>query len=108
MMVKQNAIVTGCQQYLTEITSNASPYYSPVNLPNGTSNLHKDDCATATKQLLIVSGIIIFVGNFIQVKSDCFMIDMLKLIIFVSLDLFCFNYQCLCSKIKNWFNCSTS
>ncbi|KAI9246024.1 hypothetical protein EDC94DRAFT_627709 [Helicostylum pulchrum] len=68
MMVKQSTIVTGCQQYLTEMSnSNSSPYYSPVTLPNGTSNLHRDDCAAATKQLLIVSGIIILIGNFLQI-----------------------------------------
>jgi hypothetical protein len=79
LMVKQDAIVAGCQQYLTEMTSNASPYYTPVNLPNG-SSLHKDDCVTANRQLLIVSGIIVFVGNFIQ-ASIISLYSIIKLII---------------------------
>lgn len=72
MMVKQSAIVNVCQQYLTELNSNTtkSPYYTPINLPNGTTNLHQEDCATATKQLLIWSGVIVFVGNFVQVNNN--------------------------------------
>lgn len=67
MMVKKNTIVTGCQQYLTELTTAASPY-SPVTLPNGTSSsLHLEECTSATKQFLILSGVIILVGNFVQV-----------------------------------------
>lgn len=74
MMVKRSSIVSGCQQYLSELeaignSTSSSSYYSPVTLPNGTTEnfLHGEDCATATKQFLIVSGIIVFVGNFVQV-----------------------------------------
>lgn len=70
MMVKQGAIVNVCQQFLTELDAAAasgSSYYTPVNLPNG-GNLHQEDCASATKQFLIWSGVIVFVGNFVQVK----------------------------------------
>lgn len=70
MMVKQSAIVNVCQQFLTElntaVAAGGSSYYTPVNLPNG-SNLHQEDCASATKQFLIWSGVIVFVGNFVQV-----------------------------------------
>jgi hypothetical protein len=72
MMVKQNAIVSTCQQYLTELSNtSSSTYYSPVTLPNGAENinLHQEDCATAAKQFLIISGIIVFVGNFVQVET---------------------------------------
>ncbi|KAG2212305.1 hypothetical protein INT47_001664 [Mucor saturninus] len=67
MMVKKSSIVLGCQQYLTELNTANSPY-SAVVLPNGTStSVYADDCASATKQFLIVSGVIILVGNFVQI-----------------------------------------
>lgn len=71
MMVKKSTIVSGCQQYLTELNTSESPY-SAVVLPNGSStSLYLEDCNSATKQFLIVSGVIIFVGNFVQVKDKC-------------------------------------
>lgn len=70
MMVKQSSIVIGCQQYLTEINESNSPY-SAVVLPNGTSqSLYTQECHSATKQFLIISGVIIFVGNFVQVQIE--------------------------------------
>ncbi|KAI9347849.1 hypothetical protein BD770DRAFT_395456 [Pilaira anomala] len=70
MMVKKSSIVTGCEDYLTtemSKTSSSTSYYSPVTLPNGTNKVHQDECEAATKQLLIVSGVIILIGNFVQV-----------------------------------------
>lgn len=70
MMVKKSAIVTGCEEYLrTEMTSTTTSYYSAVTLPNGTNNIHQDECEAATTQLLIVSGVIILIGNFVQVTK---------------------------------------
>ena len=72
MMVKKSAIVTGCEEYLTTEmsgTTKSTSYYSAVTLPNGTNNVHQDECEAATKQLLIVSGVIILIGNFVQVKN---------------------------------------
>jgi hypothetical protein len=66
MMVKKNSIISGCQKYLLEST-NSSNYYSPVNLPNDTIHLHQEDCTSATKQILIVFGIVVFIGNAVEV-----------------------------------------
>ncbi|KAI8047828.1 uncharacterized protein B0P05DRAFT_565210 [Gilbertella persicaria] len=68
MMVKQNSLVTSCQDYLTLSTASSDSYYSAVTLPDGiASTLHKEDCVTAVRQWLIISGIIVFLGNFVQV-----------------------------------------
>ncbi|KAG1440655.1 hypothetical protein G6F56_011830 [Rhizopus delemar] len=67
VLIKRDDIVTGCQQYLLGLNSNSSSYYSPVNLPNGTISLHKEDCVSATKHLLIIGGIAVFLGNFVQI-----------------------------------------
>ncbi|KAI8879021.1 hypothetical protein K501DRAFT_227430 [Backusella circina FSU 941] len=70
MMVKRDSIISGCQKYLLEST-NASSYYSPVTLPNDTMHLHEEDCTSATKQILIIFGIIVFIGNAVQVYFAC-------------------------------------
>lgn len=74
VLIKRDDIVTGCQQYLLGLNSNSSSYYSPVNLPNGTISLHKEDCVSATKHLLIIGGIAVFLGNFVQVTFFFFSI----------------------------------
>lgn len=80
MMVKQSAVVIVCQQVLTELNTAAawrSSYYTPVYLPDG-GNLHQEDCASATKQFLIWSGFIVFVGNFVQVNWQTTTVHMLS------------------------------
>lgn len=57
MLIKQNSIIDECQQYLNDntiITSNQQ-------------GLIQEDCYTATKQILIAGGIVVLVGNFVQI-----------------------------------------
>lgn len=56
MLIKQNSIIDGCQQYLND-----------SNIASNQQNFLQEDCHTATKQILIASGIIVFIGNFIQI-----------------------------------------
>lgn len=56
MLIKQNSIIDGCQQYLND-----------SNIASNQQNFLQEDCHTATKQILIASGIIISFGNFTQI-----------------------------------------
>lgn len=58
MLIKQNSIIDECQQYLNDSTAISS---------NHQQGLIQEDCHTATKQILIAGGIVVFVGNLIQV-----------------------------------------
>ncbi|KAF7727782.1 hypothetical protein EC973_007013 [Apophysomyces ossiformis] len=66
MLVKRDSIVAGCNQYLQDISTSHSPYYTPVQLPNG-AIFGKDDCEGAMKRVLIVGGVLVFIGNFLQI-----------------------------------------
>ncbi|KAI8376280.1 uncharacterized protein BYT42DRAFT_574068 [Radiomyces spectabilis] len=65
-LVKRDLLVESCAEVARELASSSSSYYTPVQLPNGGDNLTQS-CATAAKQLLIVGGLIVFVGNLFQV-----------------------------------------
>ncbi|ORE07732.1 hypothetical protein BCV72DRAFT_102306 [Rhizopus microsporus var. microsporus] len=66
MLVKRNSIVSECQRYLLEQDSKQNSYYTPVTLPDGRMVAHQEDCTSATKQVIIIIGIFVFLGNFIQ------------------------------------------
>lgn len=68
MLVRRNSIVSECQRYLLEQDSKQNSYYTPVTLPDGSMVVHQEDCTSATKQVIIIIGIFVFLGNFIQVK----------------------------------------
>ncbi|KAL7332596.1 hypothetical protein PS15p_204610 [Mucor circinelloides] len=57
MLIKQNSIIDECQQYLNDSTV----------ISSNQQGLIQEDCHTATKQILIAGGIVVFVGNLIQV-----------------------------------------
>ncbi|KAL9551147.1 hypothetical protein PS6_005161 [Mucor atramentarius] len=52
-----NSIIDECQQYLNDSTV----------ISSNQQGLIQEDCHTATKQILIAGGIVVFVGNLIQV-----------------------------------------
>ncbi|KAF1804404.1 hypothetical protein V8B55DRAFT_1500605 [Mucor lusitanicus] len=64
MLIKQNSIIDECQKYLNDSNSSSSPIMIPNQQQQG---LIQEDCHTATKQILIAGGIVVFVGNFIQI-----------------------------------------
>ncbi|GAN03936.1 hypothetical protein MAM1_0051c03392 [Mucor ambiguus] len=55
--ITQNSIIGECQQYLNDSTI----------ITSNQQGLIQEDCHTATKQILIAGGIVVFVGNFIQI-----------------------------------------
>lgn len=72
MLVRRNSIVSECQRYLLEQDSKQNSYYTPVTLPDGRMVVHQEDCTNATKQVIIIIGIFVFLGNFIQVKINIY------------------------------------
>ncbi|KAI8330268.1 hypothetical protein BD560DRAFT_416368 [Blakeslea trispora] len=68
LMIKRDVVTLGCQQYMAfASTSSVTSTYSPVTLPDGTDgDLYNDYCTTATRQLLIISGVLVFLGSLIQ------------------------------------------
>ena len=69
LMIKRDVVTLGCQQYMAlTSTSSITSTYSPVTLPDGTDgSLYNEYCTTATRQLLIISGVLVFLGNLVQV-----------------------------------------
>ncbi|KAG0166375.1 hypothetical protein DFQ28_005962 [Apophysomyces sp. BC1034] len=66
LLVKRNSVVSECNQYLQDISTSHSPYYTPVPLPNG-AMFGQDNCEAAVKQVLIIYGLLVFIGNFLQI-----------------------------------------
>lgn len=50
-------------------TANGSPYHSPVNIPSNQQSI-EDYCTSIIRTLIIVIGVLTFVGNGIQVMNN--------------------------------------
>ncbi|KAI9281124.1 hypothetical protein BY458DRAFT_264993 [Sporodiniella umbellata] len=64
LLIIRKDIVSSCQDYFLSSTNNG--FYSPVTLPSG-KRLYEEECESYTKQALILLGIFVFLGNFIQI-----------------------------------------
>lgn len=98
LMIKRDVVTLGCQQYMTfASTSSVTSTYSPVTLPDGTDgDLYNDYCTTATRQLLIISGVLVFLGSLIQVR-EIKRQGRGRQTLTVQLVLFCFCHWCICT-----------
>ncbi|KAI8368861.1 hypothetical protein EDC96DRAFT_574019 [Choanephora cucurbitarum] len=69
LMIQRDSVTTGCQQFMAlNATTSITSTYSPVTLPDGTDGgLYHDYCASLTRQVLIISGVLVFVGNLVQI-----------------------------------------
>ncbi|KAI8641029.1 hypothetical protein BD408DRAFT_418961 [Parasitella parasitica] len=59
LLVHQNSIIDGCRHYLTDS--------STIMASDQQGLLQPEDCHTATKQILIAGGTVVFLGNLIQI-----------------------------------------
>lgn len=68
LLVKKSDVETACEAAVSNsIAANDSPYHSPVTIPNNQADI-QSSCETAIRDATIAGGVIVFVGNALQVN----------------------------------------
>jgi hypothetical protein len=69
LLVKKSEVESACEAAVSNsIAANDSPYHSPVAIPNQQSDI-QNACQEAIKNATIAGGVIVFVGNALQVNK---------------------------------------
>lgn len=69
LLVKRSDIETACEAAVSNsIAATDSPYHSPVAIPNQQAGI-QNDCNEAIRNATIGGGVIVFVGNALQVNE---------------------------------------
>jgi hypothetical protein len=68
LLVRRSDVEAGCVAAVTNsIAASDSPYHTPVTIPNQQAQV-QDDCSVAIRNVTIGLGVIVFVGNALQVR----------------------------------------